>query len=62
MKKAEQKELTAEEKDAIEQQFKNNLEQVFTMARMQLVSTNPNDKKALIDLINFETQAVEKLK
>ena len=62
MVQEETKEQTAEELEAIEQQFKNNLEQVFTLARMQLVSTNPNDKKALIDLINFETQAVAKLK
>jgi hypothetical protein len=38
-----------------------NLEQVFTLARVQIVNNSPNDKKALVDIINFEAQFIEKL-
>jgi hypothetical protein len=36
-----------------------NLEQVFILARIQTVTTRPEDKDGLINLINFETQLVE---
>ena len=61
MKKEDEKKQTAKELEERNQQFKENLEQVFTLARLQMVTSNPADKKGLIDLINFESQAVEKL-
>ena len=36
-----------------------NLEQVFILARIQTVTTRPEYKDGLINLINFETQLVE---
>tara|TARA_R110000824_G_scaffold364275_3_gene552616 strand:+ start:707 stop:901 length:195 start_codon:yes stop_codon:yes gene_type:complete len=38
-----------------------NLEQVFILARLQMVNSRPNDKDGLIHLINFETQLSEKI-
>jgi hypothetical protein len=38
-----------------------NLEQVFILARLQMVNSRPNDKDGLIHLINFETQISEKI-
>ena len=39
-----------------------NLEQVFMLARIQTVTTRPEDKSGLINLINFEAQLVERHK
>jgi len=61
MAKETNKDQAAKEKEVVDQQFQNNLEQVFTLARLQLVTSSPNDKKALIDLINFETQAMKRI-
>jgi len=38
-----------------------NLEQVFILARLQMVNSRPNDKEGLVHLINFETQLSEKI-
>tara|TARA_B100000497_G_C7450292_1_gene279198 strand:- start:62 stop:253 length:192 start_codon:yes stop_codon:yes gene_type:complete len=38
-----------------------NLEQVFMLARIQTVTTRPEDKSGLINLINFEAQLVERI-
>lgn len=43
------------------QQEVDNLAQVFTLARLQTVTANPNEKKPLVDLLNFETQFINKL-
>ena len=55
--------MTKEVKNNIEENkaILKNLEQVFILARIQTVTTRPEDKDGLINLINFETQLVERI-
>jgi len=52
-----------EAKEVIEftQQEVDNLSQIFTLARIQLVNSKPDDKVQLANLLNFEKQFINKL-
>ena len=50
-----------EAKEVIEftQQEIDNLSQIFTLARIQLVNSKPDDKVQLANLLNFEKQLID---